>query len=191
LSVIHTPRTRRFASLVGALALLAALSAPAAAVDGDAYLALANQKRASVGLAAVGWVSIADQISVERADAMAATDNFSHDMAYVEARLRASGTCFTGYGEIIAWESGYPSYDPARTIEQWWASPGHHAIIAGDYNAASGSHSTSPTSGQLYSVMIFVKLCAAPGHRHRPRWVAGTPRSRALPVVTAMPPSPR
>ena len=37
--------------------MLAALAAPASAVDGDAYLSLANQKRASVGLSAVGWAA--------------------------------------------------------------------------------------------------------------------------------------
>ncbi len=152
---------RAFLSPLVALALLGALAAPAAAVDGDAYVSLANGKRASVGAAPVGLSGIADQISIERAAAMAATDAFVHDMAYVEARLRASGTCFTGYGEIIAWESGHPSYDPARTIEQWWASPGHHAIMVGDYNGAGGSHSTSGVTGRLYSVMIFVKLCSA------------------------------
>ena len=158
------PRAIRKAvsSSLVALTLVAALAAPAAAVDGDAYVSLANGKRASVGAPPVGLSGIADQISVERATAMAATDAFVHDMAYVEARLRASGTCFTGYGEIIAWESGHPSYDPARTIEQWWASPGHHAIMVGDYNGAGGSHTTSGTTGKLYSVMIFVKLCTAP-----------------------------
>lgn len=157
----HAIRKALSSSLV-ALGLLGALAAPASAVDGDAYVSLANNKRASVGAAPVGLSGIADQISIERADQMAASDAFVHDMAYVEARLRASGTCFTGYGEIIAWESGYPSYDPARTIEQWWASPGHHAIMVGDYNGAGGSHSTSGSTGKLYSVMIFVKLCSPP-----------------------------
>ena len=157
----HATR-KALSSFLVALALLGALAAPAAAVDGEQYVSLTNGKRASVGAAPVAFSGIADQIAIERADAMAASDNFAHDMAYVEARLRASGTCFTGYGEIIAWESGYPSYDPARTIEQWWASPGHHAIMVGDYNGAGGSHTTSGTTGKLYSVMIFVKLCTAP-----------------------------
>ena len=150
------------AALLAALVTLASLATPVAAVDGDAYVSLTNQRRASVGLPAVAWSAIADQISVERANAIAAADNFAHDMAYVKARLDSSGTCYTGYGEIIAWESGYPTYDPARTMEQWWASQTHHDIIVGDFNAASGSHTTSSATGRLYSVMIFVKLCAAP-----------------------------
>lgn len=155
-------RGRGPAAVLAALVTLASMAMPVAAVDGDAYVSLANQRRASVGLPAVAWSPIADQISVERANAMAAADNFSHDMAYVKARLDSSGTCYTGYGEIIAWESGYPTYDPARTMDQWWASQTHHDIIVGDFNAASGSHTTSGATGRLYSVMIFVKLCSAP-----------------------------
>jgi putative cell wall-binding protein len=70
--------------------------------------------------------------------------------------------CFTSYGEIIAWESGYPTYEVSRTIEQWWRSQGHHDIMIGDYNAAGGSHARSSRSGKTYSVMVFVKLCTPP-----------------------------
>ena len=103
---MHSPAIRRVSSLIAAIVLLTGLALPVGAVDGNAYVSLANQKRASMGLAAIGFANIADQISVERANAMAATDNFSHDMAYVEARLRSSGTCYRGYGEIIAYERG-------------------------------------------------------------------------------------
>jgi putative cell wall-binding protein len=154
----RTVARRTFAILLS-LSLLGALSAPAAAVDGASYVALANQKRASVGLGPVALHAAVDQVAVERASHMAAHDDFSHDLAYVSDRLSALGVCFTSYGEIIAWEKGYPTYDPARTIEQWWASPGHHAIIAGDYSAAGGSHETSAATARIYSAMIFVKLC--------------------------------
>jgi len=177
---MHSPAIRRVSSLIAAIVLLTGLALPVGAVDGNAYVSLANQKRASVGLAAIGFASIADQISVERANAMAATDNFSHDMAYVEARLRSSGTCYRGYGEIIAYERGYPTYDPARTMEQWWNSQGHHDIIVGDYNAASGSHTTSSATSKLYSVMIFVKLCTAPP----------APAPSSAPALSSPPPPP-
>ena len=166
--VRSAPRSRRLAALLVATVAIASIASPAAAVGGEQYVALASQKRASVGLPAVGLAAIADQISVERANAIAASDDFSHDMAYVKARLDASGTCYTGYGEIIAWEQGYPTYDPARTMEQWWASPTHHAIIVGDYNGAGGSYATSPNTGRLYAVMIFVKLCSAPAPQPAP-----------------------
>ena len=152
--------------LVIGLAMLLALAAvagsvtPSAAVGGDQFVALANAKRALEAKPPVALSAIADQISVERAAAMARTDNFAHDMAYVERRLRELGACFSGYGEIIAWERGYPSQSYQRTVDGWWASTGHHAIIAGDFNAAGGSWALSSATNKQYSAMIFVKLCA-------------------------------
>lgn len=158
---MNRPVARRIFALLISVSLLGAMgAAPAAAVDGGAYVAHANARRASVGLPPVGLHASVDQVAVERANQLAATDVFVHDMTYVVNRLRALGVCFTGYGEIIAWESGYPTYDPARTILQWWNSPGHKAIMLGDYNAAGGSHTTSNSTGRIYSVMVFVKLCA-------------------------------
>lgn len=154
------PVARRLFALLFSFSLVAALAAPVAAVDGATYVTLVNQRRASVGLGPVGLHAAVDQVAVERAAHMAAHDDFRHDMTYIVNRLRALGVCFTGYGEIIAWEGGYSTYDPARTVQQWWNSPGHHAIIVGDYNAAGGSHSTSGATGKTYSAMVFVKLCS-------------------------------
>lgn len=151
---------RRLLALLVSLAFAAGLAAPVAAVDGPAYVAGVNQKRASVQLSPVALHAAVDQVSVERAEQMARNDDFRHDMTYVVDRLRALGVCFTGYGEIIAWEKGYPSYDPLRTVEQWWNSAGHKAIIVGDYTHAGGSHATSAATGRTYSAMVFVKLCA-------------------------------
>ena len=151
----------RLLILVLSLLLTAGLAAPVAAVDGAAYVAGVNQKRASVGLAPVALHAAVDQVATERADHMARNEDFRHDMTYVVDRLRALGVCFTGYGEIIAWEKGYATYDTSRTIEQWWNSAGHKAIIVGDYTLAGGSHATSST-GRIYSAMVFVKGCSAP-----------------------------
>lgn len=151
---------RRAFGLLASLVLVLTIAAPAAAVDGDRYVALANAKRDSVGLGPVSLSAAVDKVSDERAVQMASNDDFSHDMEYVAQRLKALGVCFTRHGEIIAWERGYPSYDPARTMESWWNSTGHHSIIVGDYNAAGGSHRTSSASGKTYSVMVFVKLCS-------------------------------
>lgn len=152
----------RIAGLLTSLALVLAVAAPAAAVDGDRYVALANAKRDSVSLPPVSLSSAVDKVSDERAVHMAKYDDFSHDMDYVAQRLKALGVCFTAHGEIIAWERGYSSYDPARTMESWWNSQGHHDIIVGNYNAAGGSHRTSTASNKIYSVMIFVRLCSSP-----------------------------
>ena len=160
--MILTTPGRRLLALLTALTLVAAFAAPAAAVDGDRYVELANAKRASVSLPPVSHSSVIDTVSHERAGQLASTDLFAHDLDYVASRLKALGVCYTTFGEIIAWELGYPTYDPARTIQQWWNSAGHHAIMVGNYNAAGGSHQTSTKSKKVYSVMIFVKLCAAP-----------------------------
>ena len=161
-----TPRPLRLVSAFIALALTIGVThlgaPPVAAVDGQAYVSLSNLKRASVGKGPVAYSALLEQISDERATKLAQTDVFEHDMAYVSQRLKAAGACITGLGEIIAWERGYPTYDPARTIESWWASPGHRAIMVGDYNGAGGSHVTSTASNKLYSVMVWVKFCSAP-----------------------------
>ncbi|MDQ3689770.1 MAG: cell wall-binding repeat-containing protein [Chloroflexota bacterium] len=166
---------RRAVSILTALTLVLAFAAPAAAVDGDKYVALANQKRASVGLAPVAMSDAVNTVSHERATQMANSDVMSHDLSYVSSRLKALGVCFTGYGEIIAWERGYPTYDPARTIEQWWASQGHHDIMVGNFNAAGGSHKTA-ASNKIYSAMVFVKLCTAPSSSTVIQRLAGADR---------------
>jgi putative cell wall-binding protein len=150
--------------LAMAVVAVTALAAPshAAAVGGDTFVALTNEKRASVGVPPVGLSAAVDRISVERAAAMAKSDLFQHDLAYVERRLNELGQCWKSVGEIIAWERGYPSYSYQRTIDAWWASSGHHAIMVGDYNAAGGSWAVSSATGTTYSVMVFVKLCSAP-----------------------------
>jgi putative cell wall-binding protein len=158
-----------------ALAVVQLGTAGAGAVDGTALVGLANQERGLEGRAPVAYDALLERISDDRARQMAATDVLAHDMTYVANQLHAAGLCFSGYGEIIASERGYPTYDPARTMAQWWASPGHHAIIVGDYNAAGGSHARS-ASGSAYSAMVFVKLCAVPAHATAVSRIAGTDR---------------
>ena len=174
-----SPRPHRFAvpvlALVLALGMVQASVSVAGAVDGVALVGLANQKRAIEGLRPVPYQAILERISDDRARQMADRDVMAHDLTYVVTQLQAAGVCFSGYGEIIASERGYPTYDPARTMEQWWASPGHHAIIVGDYNAAGGSHARS-ASGAAYSAMVFVKLCAAPTRTTAVSRIAGTDR---------------
>jgi putative cell wall-binding protein len=161
--MIHSTTFRRLFSIVTALTLVAAFAAPAAAVDTEKYVALTNEKRASVGLGPVGRASAVDAISDERAAQLAEADGLEHDLDYVAQRLKAYGICYTTFGEIIAYEGGYPSYDPARTIEQWWDSPGHHAIMVGNYDIAGGSHRPGPAPrNRTYSAMVFVKLCSPP-----------------------------
>jgi uncharacterized protein YkwD len=163
---VHLPSfiaRRRRRSAITALLVVAQLSVLAAtsvqATGGDQFVSLTNVKRASVGKGPVALYAPVDQIAVERGNQMARNDVMAHDLTYVSSRLTQLGVCWTGVGEIIAWEKGYPSHSYQRTIDAWWASPEHHAIMIGDYNVAGGSWSVS-ASGATYSVMIFVKTCS-------------------------------
>jgi hypothetical protein len=159
--------------LAPALAGLTAL--PAYATGSANFVSLANVKRASVGLGPVSTLAAVDQVAVERGNQMAAANSLTHDLTYVSNRLGQLGVCASGLGEIIAWQSGGPqSYQ--FTIDQWWASAGHHAIMVGDYNVAGGSWSTA-SNGAIYSVMIFVKTCAS------------TASANAAPTITARSPA--
>ena len=152
------PATRRSLALVAALSILVGITAPVAAVDGATYVQLTNEKRALEGKGPVSLHAAVDQVTVERANQMAATDTFEHDMAYVASRLTQLGVCYSGYGEIIAYTTRN-DYTPSNAIERWWVSSGHRAIMVGDYTHAGGSHARSTESGRMYSVMVFVKLC--------------------------------
>jgi putative cell wall-binding protein/uncharacterized protein YkwD len=160
---MSTQRSRAIRLLAIAFMLatmLAALAGPAVAADGEAFVAAANVKRQENGRAPVSWHAAVDQVTVERGNQMAANDTLAHDMAYVERRLRELGVCFTGYGEIIYWERGYPSFDPQRAVDAWYRSTsGHKEIMLGDYNAAGGSWTQNPTSRGIFAVMVWVKIC--------------------------------
>src|SRR5439155_10071762 len=140
--------------------LLGMVAGPALAIGGSQFVSLTNVKRAAVGPGPVTLSAPVDQITVERGNQMAKADVLAHDLPYVTLRLGQLGVCWTSVGEIIAWEKGYPTHSYQRTVDQWWASPGHHAIMVGNYNVAGGSWSVSK-SGATYSVMVFVKTCSA------------------------------
>ena len=153
---------RRF---VVALVLVATIgtaftAGAARAAGGSEFVRITNAYRAGAGLAPVALNASVDAIAVERANQMAAAREMAHDLAYVKQRLSQLGVCYTSVGEIIAWEKGYPTHSYDRTMSQWWKSPGHHAIIVGDFNAAGGSWSIG-RDGVTYSAMVFVKTCGA------------------------------
>jgi hypothetical protein len=134
---------------------------PTYGFGGDGLRAEANELRLAGRLAPVVGTALLDDIATKRASQMATAGKLEHDMAYVMKRLNASGVCWSGVGEIIAWARGYPTYSYERTLQQWWNSPTHKAILmTAEYNAAGGAwQRTADTSD--YSVMIFVTLCGA------------------------------
>jgi len=159
-SIVTVHRSTLVVALAAGALLLGIVAGPALAVGGSEFVSLTNVERASVGLGPVSLSSPVDQIAVERGNQMAQADVLAHNLPYVTTRLGQLGVCWTGVGEIIAWEKGYPTHSYQRTIDQWWASTDHHAIMVGDYNVAGGSWSVSATGG-TYSVMVFVKTCAS------------------------------
>jgi hypothetical protein len=154
-------RLNRLVSVLAGTALLVtALATPALAVGGSEFVRITNEYRASVGKPPVELNASIDRIAVERANAMASTQTFAHDMDYIKQRMTQMGMCWSNVGEIIAYEGGYPTHSYERTMAQWWNSSGHRAIMLGDFNAAGGSWAVS-AAGKTYSVMVFVKLCGS------------------------------
>jgi uncharacterized protein YkwD len=148
-------------ALLVALALSTVLSTTATrAVGGSEFVRLTNVYRAGQGLAPVSLHAAVDAIAVERGNQMAARNDMYHDIDYIKDRLGQLGVCWSRVGEIIAYERGYPTHSYERTMQQWWNSSGHRAIIVGDFNAAGGSWSVG-SSGATYSVMVFIKACGS------------------------------
>ncbi len=155
------PVARIIALLLAALMMAAvtlSVASPVRAAGGDGLREAANGYREAHGRNPVVGTALLDDIATRRAAHMAQEDKLEHDMAYVSQRLNDAGVCWSGFGEIIAWEN-YPDYSPDRAMEMWWNSPPHHDIMLGaDYNAAGGAWDTANDGGH-YSVMVFVTLC--------------------------------
>lgn len=152
---------RRFAALLGAIALAAALlpttALPVAAAGGSNLISVANGYRDDAGLGPVSLHAVIDQIAVERALQLVEDGALSHDFEYLKTRFADEGVCWQGFGEIIAYNG---SGDYERFGQQWFNSQVHHDIMVGDYTHAGGSRE-SDNDGRYYGVMIFVKLCGA------------------------------
>jgi uncharacterized protein YkwD len=164
----NRPRRRGAAALLAVVLAAAAMvqASPVQATGGDGLRAAANTYRMQEWpqegpLNPVGASALLDDIAVRRAAQMVNADKLEHDIDYVFDRLNSSGVCWKGFGEIIAWERGYPEYSYERTMGMWWDSPTHHAVMMGDdYNAAGGAWK-SGDDGAHYSVMIFAELCSS------------------------------
>jgi uncharacterized protein YkwD len=152
----------RLAATLLAVAVAAAtmtLAAPVRAAGGNGLRDAANAHRLEGGLHAVVGTGLLDDIATHRAQQMVKANKLEHDIDYVSDRLNRAGVCWQGFGEIIAWERGYPDYSYARTVGQWWDSKEHHKVMmTPEYNAAGGAWDTASDGGH-YSVMIFVDLC--------------------------------
>jgi len=157
-------RARLAAGVVALTLVLTAITiAPVAATSrGDGLRDAANAHRVDGGLDPVVGTNLLDDIADARAAQMASANQLVHDLGYVGDRLDRAGVCHGLVGETIAWERGYTDYSYDRTMNQWWNSAGHQAIImTAAYNAAGGSWASASDGGH-YSVMVFVELCDVP-----------------------------
>lgn len=153
----------RIASVLTAIilttALLGSAATPAAADGGSSFVSMVNGYRSHEGLGAVQLHSAIDRIAVERAEQISRDGGWNHDFDYIKRRFTELGVCWTGFGEIIAF-NGTGSIDTFG--EQWWNSPDHKAIMLSeqiDFTHAGGSRYAAGNG--WYAAMIFVKLCGA------------------------------
>jgi hypothetical protein len=154
----------RFLAVIAATmvaSIAAGMVAPAAlAYGGDSLRTAANEYRVKGHLDPVIGTNLLDDIATKRAAQMVNQNKLEHDMDYVKRRLTVAGVCWTKFGEIIAWERGYPTYSADRTMRQWMNSPSHRDIVMdGVYNAAGGAWQRADLDGAHFSVMVFARLC--------------------------------
>jgi hypothetical protein len=187
-------RARIVAIIVAAMVASTSASmvvSPAQAHGGDGLRAAANEFRrdgfrdargnlvVAGGLDPVIGTSLLDDIASKRATQMVNHGELKHDLEYVGKRLQSSGVCWKTFGEIIAWERGFPEYSYERTLLAWMNSQPHRDIVMGqDYNAAGGAWRRAD-DGAHFSVMVFAQRCDAsassetvarlrPDHRYDP-----------------------
>lgn len=154
----HT--TRRTAPLVFAALLLAAAlfpttASPVAADGGSSFVSVANGYRAGEGLGPVALHAAIDQIAVERGRQLVEDGELGHDFDYLTRRFAELGVCWSGFGEIVAYNG---TGEITRFGQQWWNSDPHRAIMLGNYTHAGGSREDAG-DGRWYGVMVFVRLC--------------------------------
>ena len=137
-------------------ALLPFVAAPVAAATGSSELiAAANVERSGAGLAPVAAHSVLNTIAAERAAQVADAEWLAHDMDYVIARLDAANVCWSGFGEILAWNG---SGSAANFVDQWMNSDTHRGIMLGGYTVAGGAWAEGG-DGHWYAAMLFMKPC--------------------------------
>ncbi|MCC6305548.1 MAG: CAP domain-containing protein [Rhodobacteraceae bacterium] len=160
------------ATLPLALALLAALAAPAAAQGGgcddvagvarelDRLAAAINREREAEGLRALGLNAKVAEAARNHGCDMVERDYFSHtgrDGSSATTRLEAVGyrPCFTA--ENLA----YGQEEPGQVVRDWMNSPGHRANILHRRARVLGAAAVRPAgrSGPVRWVVVFANPC--------------------------------
>lgn len=123
---------------------------------------LVNAERAKAGLVAVRVDTRLMAIARQRSADMAAKGYFSHsppDGRDVFDLINEARITWYGAGEIIAWNSGWPTFteSAAAARDGWMASAGHRSIImSGSYNYV-GVGFTAGADGRMLWTAVFIK----------------------------------
>jgi len=157
------------AAFVAAAALPASSPIPTSATHltvGQAesrMVGLINADRAKAGLVALRTDGRLMSIARARSQDMATYHYFSHtepDGQTAQSYLTAAGVVWYGWGEIIAWNSGYATLaDSANAANSdWMASSGHRAIIMSTgLNYFGIGLATDPSNGHQIWTGVFIK----------------------------------
>jgi uncharacterized protein YkwD len=164
---------RRIAALAFVLTVAfgAAGSAPSPAAAADLSLGqaeiemirLINAERAKAGLVPVRKDTRLMAIARQRSNDMASRHYFSHvqpDGRNAFDLINAYRVTWYGAGEILAWNSGYPTLasSAAAARDGWLGSPGHRAVMmSNSYNYVGIGLAIDSSNGKRIWTGVFIK----------------------------------
>ncbi|KGI86202.1 CAP domain-containing protein [Exiguobacterium sp. s28] len=155
ISYRYTGTTRWYKVRIGTktgyiLAKHITFKAPASGV-----LAETNEERQAAGLSALSASSEANRVAQVRADEMARTGQFSHQLrenGSLGNTLDAYNVSYRGWGENIYMGSS----DPAQAVSAWMNSTGHRANILNENFTHLGVGAAKNAQGSTIHVQVFL-----------------------------------
>ena len=158
---VRLPRsllTATVTALVTVAAVVPALPQPVGARGGATFVDVVNEYRSEAGVRPLRLNAVIDGIAVDRANQMARAMQLNHDLEFIVRRLTRANICFELVGEIVAYHDATDGRI-RRFVNQWYRSDAHREVmLRSSYTLAAGSYTTA-SNGQMYGVMIFVRLC--------------------------------
>jgi hypothetical protein len=143
-----------------ALVIVSAVATSAATMTDPErqIMASVNAARAANGLVPLRSDFRLWTLADERADAMAAADSLSHDVAgSLEDGLRRGGIQWYGYGEVIAYSSASGSAAAAHLFQLWETSPSHWALLTSSRFNYLGVGLSVSSSGRTYGSVVLTE----------------------------------
>jgi uncharacterized protein YkwD len=183
MSLASSTRLRFFRSLAPAVALGALLAAPAAASTpksdfADEAFTRVNSQRTQAGLPALSRMRGAELAAQLHAMDMANREYMDHytkpatgpvtpdpqgfpGLQFTSGmdpsdRLDVVGYDTSGWGENVAWNSGFGASSPADAVQRWMNSTGHRENILRPQFKGAGMGCAVSASGKVYYAQTFV-----------------------------------